>query len=266
MRFFVRHGPHVPLMGGEVDQRYTPLREISPHRCNDTGIGPPKLKFLLKFYQNSEYKRPIGVLFSRNLQSLYLVSGCVNYYNLDGFAQGVTELWQICVLTWGHNGAIWRIWFNLCILRSSQFQNPNGDSISSAAFAQLMAESPYTLKWALLSPKLPLPIGEFGPPSNTWFLGPIPAHNTNGILISSAVFYTDDRRVSLYFTMVRPFPPFKLSPSHGGSRFNTRFLGPTQILNANSIWIASALSQGSLVWQTDRPLYSLSNNRPHLCM
>ena len=28
-----------------------------PHRCNDKGIGPQKLKFLLRFDQN-EYKRP----------------------------------------------------------------------------------------------------------------------------------------------------------------------------------------------------------------
>ena len=31
-----------------------------PHRCNDMGIGPPKLKFLLRFDQNVEYKRPAG--------------------------------------------------------------------------------------------------------------------------------------------------------------------------------------------------------------
>ena len=31
-----------------------------PHRCNDKGIGPAKLKFLLRFDQNVEYKRPTG--------------------------------------------------------------------------------------------------------------------------------------------------------------------------------------------------------------
>jgi len=30
------------------------------HRCNVKGIGPPKLKFLLRFDQNVEYKRPAG--------------------------------------------------------------------------------------------------------------------------------------------------------------------------------------------------------------
>jgi len=36
--------------------------KFHPHRCNDMGIGPPKLKFLLKFDQNVDYlyKRPSG--------------------------------------------------------------------------------------------------------------------------------------------------------------------------------------------------------------
>ena len=31
-----------------------------PHQCNDEGIGPPKLEFLLTFDQKVEYKLPIG--------------------------------------------------------------------------------------------------------------------------------------------------------------------------------------------------------------
>jgi len=34
--------------------------KFHPHRCNDKGVGPPKLKFLLRFDQNVEYKRPQG--------------------------------------------------------------------------------------------------------------------------------------------------------------------------------------------------------------
>jgi len=34
--------------------------KFHPHRCNDKGIGPPKLKFLLRFDQNVEYKRSTG--------------------------------------------------------------------------------------------------------------------------------------------------------------------------------------------------------------
>ena len=46
--------------------------------------------------------------------------------------------------------------------------------------------------------------------------------NPNDKSIGSAVFRTDDRRVSLYFTTGRPFP-LKIAPSHGGSgpSFNT---------------------------------------------
>ena len=36
--------------------------------------------------------------------------------------------------------------------------------------------------------KLSLPMGGSGLPSNSWFLGPIQAHNPNGISIGSAVF------------------------------------------------------------------------------
>jgi len=35
-------------------------RANHPHRCNDKGVGPQKLKFLLRFDQNVEYKRPAG--------------------------------------------------------------------------------------------------------------------------------------------------------------------------------------------------------------
>jgi len=34
--------------------------KFHPHWCNDKGIGPPKLKFLLRVGQNVEYKRPAG--------------------------------------------------------------------------------------------------------------------------------------------------------------------------------------------------------------
>jgi len=34
--------------------------KFHPHRCNDKGVGPQKLKFLLRFDQNGEYKRPAG--------------------------------------------------------------------------------------------------------------------------------------------------------------------------------------------------------------
>ena len=50
-------------------------------------------------------------------------------------------------------------------------------------------------------------------------------------------FCTDDHRVSLYFTMVRAFPPQNCP-------CNTWFLGLTRVLNPNGISIASAVFAG----------------------
>jgi len=80
---------------------------------------------------------------------------------------------------------------------------------------------------------------------------------------------TDDRRVSLYFTMGRPFSP-NICPFPWGiwTPSNTWFHGSTQVLNPNGSSISAAVLQGSLVWQTDRqtdrPRYSVGKNRPHL--
>ena len=40
---------------------------------NDKGIGLPKQKFLLRFYQNSEYKRLAGAYPLRNFHKIYKV-------------------------------------------------------------------------------------------------------------------------------------------------------------------------------------------------
>ena len=34
------------------------MPNFTPNRCNNKGIGPPKLKFLLRLDQHVEYKRP----------------------------------------------------------------------------------------------------------------------------------------------------------------------------------------------------------------
>ena len=53
---------------------------------------------------------------------------------------------------------------NTGFLGPTQVQIPNNISITLAIFAQLMAEPPYTLQWADLSPsKLPLPTGDLDP-------------------------------------------------------------------------------------------------------
>ena len=45
---------------GGQDRTSPPPCKFHPHRCNDKGMGPTKLKFLLRFYQNVEHKRPEG--------------------------------------------------------------------------------------------------------------------------------------------------------------------------------------------------------------
>ena len=44
--------------------------KFHPHRCNDKGIGPPKLKFLLRLDQNLEYKRPAGAYPLRDFHNI----------------------------------------------------------------------------------------------------------------------------------------------------------------------------------------------------
>jgi len=58
---FAPKGQHVAPMGGEIWHE-GPLfhAKLHPHRCKDEGVGPQKLKFLLRFDQNMKYKRPAG--------------------------------------------------------------------------------------------------------------------------------------------------------------------------------------------------------------
>ena len=49
-KFGIKKGTFDPLLRAK----------LHPHRCNDKGVGPPKLKFLLRFDRNVEYKRPAG--------------------------------------------------------------------------------------------------------------------------------------------------------------------------------------------------------------
>ena len=48
--------------------------KFHPHRCNDKGVGPPKLKFLLRFDRNVEYKRPTGAYPLRDFHKICRVS------------------------------------------------------------------------------------------------------------------------------------------------------------------------------------------------
>ena len=58
MRFFAPHGRHVAPMGVKFGS--PPPCQISPPSVQRQGVGPPKLKFLLRFDGKVEYKRPAG--------------------------------------------------------------------------------------------------------------------------------------------------------------------------------------------------------------
>jgi len=50
VKFGVEEGTEGPLLHAK----------FHPHRCNDKGVGPQELKFLLRFDQYVEYKCPTG--------------------------------------------------------------------------------------------------------------------------------------------------------------------------------------------------------------
>jgi len=82
-------------------------------------------------------------------------------------------------------------------------------------------------------------------------------------------FCTDDCRVSLYFTMGRPFPSnLPISMGWSGPHLIHGSLGPPQFSTQTATRLVQPFSQGSLVGQTDRlidrPHYSVGNNKPQL--
>jgi len=99
------------------------------------------------------------------------------------------DRWRQRVLPWGHIGATWRIWLNLCILRPTRVHNRNARSIGSAVFARMTAECPYTLQWFACFPLKTAP-SHVGPQTscNMWFTGPTRVRKANGNLIASAIF------------------------------------------------------------------------------
>ena len=56
--------------------------KFHPHRCNDKGVGPPKLKFLLRIDRNLEYKRPAGAYPLRDFHKICRV--CTSFQDALG--------------------------------------------------------------------------------------------------------------------------------------------------------------------------------------
>jgi len=82
------------------------------------------------------------------------------------------DRWRQRVLSQWHTGSTWRIRLNLCILRPSRLHNRNGKWIGLTVFAQLTAESAYTLQWAPLSTRIAPSHGDLDLPCNTHAFGP----------------------------------------------------------------------------------------------
>jgi len=115
----------------------------------------------------------------------------------------VLARWRQCALPCGHTGATCRIWLNLCFLQPTRVTTQTANRSVLHSSRQILNNG------RLFPPKLPLRTVESGPPCNTitW------AHSspqTKWYRHRFSHFCTDDRRVSLYFTMGHPFPPQKL--------------------------------------------------------
>ena len=151
---------------------------------------------------------------------------------------------------------------NLCFLRHTWVHNPNSKSIGFCTahgrkFLYFTVGNPFLQKFLLLM--------GIWIPSNSSFPWASQAHNPNSIMIGSAVF-ARDCRVSIYFTMARPFPPSKLPLFLGDvdHHLMCSFLGQLESSIQTASQSVQPFLQGSLAWQTDRPCYSVGNNRLHL--
>jgi len=123
--------------------------------------------------------------------------------------------WCQHTLPSGHIGATWRIRLNLCFLRPISVHNPNGKSVGSAIFVQLMAERRQA-HWHHL-PNVDWTCAHWHHLQNTIELVLPSAHlspQPKWQIDLFSRFCTAHSRKSLYFKMGRPFP--KIAPSHGG--------------------------------------------------
>ena len=84
--------------GGEILHGGPPPCQISPHRYNNKGVGPQKLKFLLRFNRNVEYKRPAGAYLLRDFHKICRV--CTSFQD----ALGVKILLDLLNGLWSYGG------------------------------------------------------------------------------------------------------------------------------------------------------------------
>ena len=78
--------------GGDVHAKF------HPYRCNDKGVGPPKLKFLLRFDRNLKYKRPAGAYPLHDFHTICTV--CTSFQD----ALGVKIFLDLLKRLWSYGG------------------------------------------------------------------------------------------------------------------------------------------------------------------
>jgi len=191
------------------------------------------------------------------------------------FAQFMSECRRACrgipfplEISPSHGGSVppSNTWF----LRFNRLSFPNGILISQPFFHSSWQKVPIGLLYNMGAPfhqNCPFWWGILTP-SDKWLPGSIQAHSQNGISLGSAIFAQVTAECPYTLQWDAP-SPLKIVSSHGGSGppSNTWLPGPTRVLNPNGISIGSAVLQGSLLWQTDRPTdhtTRVNNNRPHL--
>ena len=86
--------------------------KFHPHRCNNKGVGPLKLKFLLRFDRNVEYKRPARAYPLRDFHKICRV--CTSFQD----ALGVKIWLDLLKGLWSYGG------FKLRVLGSPKFSAP----------------------------------------------------------------------------------------------------------------------------------------------
>jgi len=169
---------------------------------------------------------------------------------------------RMCTRVWAH--------WNLCFFRLTRVHNPNDKSIGSAVSAQLTAESPYTFQWSTLSHRIFPSHGGSGPHLIHDLFGPVQAHSPNGVSASRWVQLLSHRwpqSIPILYSWPPLPPPQKIATFPWGDLDPCLIrgsLGPPESSIQTASRSAESFLQGSLVWQTDIPRYSVGNNRPRL--
>ena len=102
--------------------------KFHPHRCNDKGVGPQELKFLLRFDQNVEYKRPAGAYPLRDFHKICRL--CTRFQDVSAVKNWLDSLEGL----WSYGG------FN--------FRGSGFPQIFSATSGKTMRQTPRSFRGA----------------------------------------------------------------------------------------------------------------------